>query len=184
VIEIMNCRRFERDLPDWAAGRLPSVASDQMSAHSTACESCARMADAERSLRSAWRELPSLGETPDIWPQLAARISTSTEPRAARHARSPWLAWLPAAGPSLRYGLAGVGAALIVGALIVSRPINPTEPTGVGPQPPITANESRVIDLVSSRQAMLPEGDGDFKIMAASSYRTAERVVLGVGTER
>jgi hypothetical protein len=155
--------------------------SGQMSAHAAECESCARAAESERKLRSAWRELPSLGETPDIWPQLAARISV---PREIAPVRPAWLAWLPDAKSSLRYGFAGVGAAVVLGVLLMNRPAPMIGTREDVYQPSVASTETKTIQLVSDRQALLPEADGDLAIMATPRYRAAERVVLGVGERR
>lgn len=177
----INCRRFENDLPEWIAGRLPTCVAEQMQAHSTACELCGRMADGEKSLRMAWRELPPLVEAPDLWPRLAARIS---EPRDAGRSRAPWLAWLPEWGPSLRYGLAGVGVALALATVVMSRsPLTPAHLTDNGAgsnRPGRSVDESHVIQFVADRQA-LPFADGDLAIDVDRTprYRQAERYVLG-----
>jgi anti-sigma factor RsiW len=179
----MNCKSFERDLSDWIAGRLPDTVAARMTAHTAACEACSRQAEGERTLRAAWRELPPLGEAPDLWPQLAARIS---EPREVRAGRPAWLRWLPEIGPSLKYGLAGVAAAMALATVVMSRP--PANMTNTGPaQPPIVRNvpqadEGDVIRLVSDRQATLPEAEGDLRIMGTARYREAERYALGVGS--
>jgi hypothetical protein len=180
----MNCRRFENELADWIGGRLPATVAAQMQAHAAACPTCERMAEGERGLRAAWRDLPPVAEAPDLWPQLAARIA---EVRPAP-ARPSWFAWLPPVGPSLRYGLAGVGAAMLLATIVMSRHSVPnvgSGNTGIAvnqPQPAV--NERQVIDLVSEQQALLPEADGDLAIVATPRYRQAERFVLGQSATR
>lgn len=186
-MSVMNCRTFENELADWVGGRLPAPVAAQMRAHAAACPACERRAEGERGLRAAWRDLPPVAEAPDLWPQLAARIA-HVRPAPARPS---WFAWLPPVGPSLRYGLAGVGAAMLLATIVMSR--HPASNVGSGntgntgiainqPQPPV--NERQVIDLVSEQQALLPEADGDLAIVATPRYRQAERFVLGQSAVR
>lgn len=174
----MNCRRFERDLADWLGGRLPALFALQMQAHAAGCAACSRLAEGERSLRTAWRELPPVGEAPDLWPQLAARIA---EPRENRAVRSPWFAWLPEIGPSLRYGVAGAAAALVLATVVMTHlPMPIDHSVAVGPVASAPADENHVIQLVSDRQSTLPEAEGDLRIIGTARYREAERYALGV----
>jgi hypothetical protein len=178
----MNCRRFENELADWIGGKLPPATAELMRSHLTACSSCERVAEGERSLRAVWRDLP-VAEAPEMWPRLAARIADA---RPAPVARPIWSSWLPSLGPSLRYGFAGVAAAMVLATIVMSRhPMVPTGPSsgGIaitgGSNPASQPNESDLIKLVSDQQALLPEADGDLAIVATPRYRQAERYVLG-----
>lgn len=181
----MNCRRFEIELADWVGGRLAPPQASQMQAHASSCPVCERMAEAERGLRTAWRDLPPVAEAPDLWSQLAARIAAN---QPAQPERRSWFAWLPTWGPSLRYGMAGVAAAMLLATVVMNRHPAVQVGPGIAPggvvRPSQPVNESHVIELVSEQQALLPEADGDLAIVATPRYRQAERYVLGQSANR
>ncbi len=170
----MNCRHFESDLPDWVSGRLPEHHATRMLAHSVSCESCSRVADGERTLLVAWREIPALPDTPNLWPRIAARLQ---DMQTAKPAPASWLSWLVAPSPSIRYGMAGTAAAAVLLAIVMSRPTVDL-PQGINPVTNNGVDESHVIQLVSERQS-LPDAEGDLAIGQTPRYRAAERVVLG-----
>ena len=83
----MNCRKFRRDLADWATDRLGPDQGADMAAHRAACPACARAEREERGLCAAWRGLPGV-PAPDLLPHLSARLGADAGfPRPRRAAR-------------------------------------------------------------------------------------------------
>ncbi|BDI30665.1 hypothetical protein CCAX7_27160 [Capsulimonas corticalis] len=94
----MNCRIFESQAPDWAAGRLSAGDVAALERHRDRCAACARWMQAEAEIRRAFRENSLEGAAePDLWPRLAHRL----EPRRRRMAPAPRLIWSGAAALAL-----------------------------------------------------------------------------------
>ena len=75
----MSCRKFDRQLPEWIAGKLDPRGSAFMAAHSAGCTKCARLADRERALHLQFSEAPAPASR-DLWPDIARAVRTGSAP--------------------------------------------------------------------------------------------------------
>jgi anti-sigma factor RsiW len=76
----MNCRQFNKQVSDFAGGRLSSDMAARMSAHRDSCPACAQLDSDERSLRSAWSAMPEPQLEVSLWPRIALQLETPPAP--------------------------------------------------------------------------------------------------------
>lgn len=128
----MNCRTFTRLTADWLAGQLEPAQERRMADHRRACESCARLAEREESLRAAWRAAPE-AIAPDLWPRLAARLGDNLPAAPVRNRRPT--AWV--------FGAGLVAAMAAAGGLWIHLEATPMSPGPTGTGVAIIAPQSR-----------------------------------------
>lgn len=80
----MNCRQFNKQVADFASGRLSSDMAARMSAHRDICAACARLDAEERSMRSAWNALPEPQMEISLWPRISLQLETPAPARRPR----------------------------------------------------------------------------------------------------
>lgn len=95
----VNCEKFERDVADWASGRLCAESAWRMANHTRECAACARIIFQEQRLRDVWQETRECSMRPDLWPQLAAGLALTQQRRVM---------------PAGRYVMAFSGAAVVI----------------------------------------------------------------------
>lgn len=145
----MNCREFERLLPEWVSQRLPSDTAARMQAHSAECTACRRSMAAERLLRQRWQDLPGAAETPNIWPHLVQRLNApAVYPTAA--GRRKW---------AFSGALAATALAATLGILWL-RPMPPMPGAGSALTPVSDTSENKIVKLISDAQN-LPDTETD-----------------------
>ena len=119
----MNCRTFERRIPDWLAGRLSPDDASPMEGHRTACAACAGLVGAEERLREAWRaDGATMPSAPDLWPRLSTRLE---EALRQQHVRTTVLRG------RLALGVASLALAAAAGLLVRPGTPPPAPPTVV-----------------------------------------------------
>jgi hypothetical protein len=166
----MNCRNFDRDLPDWIAGCLPAEPAARMLNHHAGCPQCQRAAAAERALRQRLEDLPLPALNPEIGSRLAQRLALERPgPSAFRLRRPDW-------------ALGGAVAALgLLFAFLCTYPSH--QQPGSLPQEsaPIVASanvdEGLIVQKISEFQ-QLPDTESEDFISNAEHRRLAQRTVL------
>jgi hypothetical protein len=170
----MNCRNFDRDLPDWIAGRLSAEQTGRMLNHHVGCPQCRRAAAAERAMRQRLEDLPLPALKPEIGARLAQRLAVEhSRPSIFSLRRPDW---------ALGGAVAAVGLlfALLLASPPHQRPVH-LPPTGihvfVNADEGASVDESLIVQKISEFQ-QLPDAESEDFISNAEHRRLAQRTVL------
>jgi len=158
----MICREFNDNIIEYAAGRLPADQSARMQAHAATCAQCAAIDREERELRRQFRAMAPIGECPDLWPQLAARL----QPPAPRPSFFP------------RVWAFGGAFAACAAACLALLSFNLTRPGPVPSGPVVSAAEERRIVAKVSETREMASAESEAMFDRIENSRDRERVIL------
>ena len=160
----MNCRQFNKQVADFASGRLSSDMAARMSAHRDICPACARLDADERSMRSAWNALPEPQMEVSLWPRIALQLETPAPVRRPRF--RPIFAYV---------GTLAVGAAA---AFMLFR--GPTVEVGRYEN---AANEQVAMQVFNSIHST-PDPSNDVAAESSQDFGQMQRLVLTGGVDK
>ncbi len=134
MIPEMNCDAFDALLPDYLERSLDAAGLAGARMHLATCERCATLVRDLDDIRARAAEMPLLTPTRDLWPDIAARLSTpviSLDERRMRNQvrRRHWLVNGAAA--------AALVLATATGTVLVTRTLN--KPTTIAARVPDTS---------------------------------------------
>ena len=161
----MNCRQFNKQVSDFAGGRLSSDTAARMSAHRDKCPACAQLDSEERSLRSAWNAMPEPQLEVSLWPRIALQLETPAAP-ARRPIFRPIFAYV---------GTLAVGAAA---AFVLFRG------PAVQMNPYTQLGDDKVVVQAVAQLHPSTDPDKDVAAEVSQDYGQVQRLVLIGGVER
>jgi hypothetical protein len=163
----MNCRNFDRSLPDWIAGRLSPEQAAQMAQHHAGCAQCRSATLAERSLQQRLGDLSLPAHLPTIETRLAERLAQeSSRPPLFVFGRPNW-------------AMGGALAAVALACTLLMAGPPRSRPVGIPPEqaPVATADESVIVEKISEFQ-QLPDAESEDFLSSAGNRRSVQRTVL------
>ncbi|MGC8668164.1 MAG: hypothetical protein ACP5VE_08635 [Chthonomonadales bacterium] len=158
----MRCKRFDEQVADWVAQRLPEDAAAAMAEHALHCAECRRAAEFERGLRHSMGLLGRSQEEPNLWAGVHARIAAV---RPAPRSRIWAVRW--AFGGALAAGCAAAFLWLMAG------PGRPPLPHAAE----ASADEAKAVQMAAAIQ-QLPDPDIEFTGDSSQHIPMLQRAVL------